>query len=269
MSKLFRDTMVDILTHIEPFRDSISNLLMKRNPDGTISAVAKARTGNIAIRIDSKKEIPEIEHIACFGSLPYIRSILKSAYFDGKSKASKGMNIEFEYDMASNNKDVALRNLYFTTQSGKFEAAYRATDPFANDLNKVRLPDIDAYDAEFMIGQDEISDFREVLKIHKTAPKIGGDRDDIFKLTIDDGVVQVTFGEKGHHTVATIATNVEIDTGIAGINSIFSISMIESMFKLIGKGEAMCSVAKKAFRIQLETAWCTYSIVTTAKKLGL
>jgi len=269
MSKVFRDVMVDILTHIEPFRDSITNLLMRKNPDGTITAVAKARDGNIGFLIESKEEIPEFDHIACFGSLPYLRSILKSAYFNGKGKASTGMGIDMQYEVASNGETTALRAIQFTTKTKKFEAFYQATDPFVNNLNKVKLPTIEEYDAEFIIGQDEIKDFGEVLKIHKTAPKIGGDRDDIFKLTIDDGNVQATFGDKGHHSSVTLADDVDITTDIAGIDSLFAVSKIESMFKLIGKGEAHCSVAKRALRIQIETAWCTYSIVTVAKKLGI
>ncbi len=269
MSKVFRDVMVDILTHIEPFRDSISNLLMRKNTDGSITAVAKARDGNIALMIESKLEIPEFDHIACFGSLPYLRSILKSAYFNGKGKNSTGMGIEMEFAISSNGKSEALRAIQFTTKSGKFEAFYQATDPFVNNLNKVKLPTIDIWDADFIIGQDEIKDFSEVLKIHKTAPKVGGDRDDIFKLTIDDGEVQATFGDKGHHSTVTLGENVDIVTELSGIDSLFAVSKLEAMFKLIGKGEAQCSVAKKALRIQLETAWCTYSIVTVAKKLGI
>jgi hypothetical protein len=269
MSKVFRDVMVDVLTHIEPFRDSISNLLMRKNTDGSITAVAKARDGNIALMIESKEEIPEFDHIACFGSLPYLRSILKSSYFNGKSKGSVGMNINMEFDTASNGETTALRSIQFTTKSGKFEALYQATDPFVNNLNKVKLPTIDIWDADFVIGQNEIKDFAEVLKIHKAAPKIGGDRDDIFKLTIDDGVVQAIFGDKGHHSMVTLGENVDIVTDLTGINSLFSISKLEAMFKLIGKGEAQCSVAEKAFRVQLETPWCTYSIVTVAKKLGI
>lgn len=269
MSKVFRDVMVDMLTHIEPFRDSISNLLMRKNTDGSITAVAKARDGNIALLIESKEEIPGFDHIACFGSLPYLRSILKSAYFNGKSKTSSGMGIDMEFAVSSNGETTALKSIQFSTKSGKFEAFYQATDPFVNNLNKVKLPTIDVWDADFIVGQNEIKDFNEVLKIHKTAPKIGGDRDDIFKLTIDDGVVQATFGDKGHNSSVSLADNVDIITDIPGINSLFSVSKIEAMFKLIGKGEAQCSVAKKALRIQLETAWCTYSIVTTAKKLGI
>ncbi len=261
--------MVDILTHVEPFRDSIPNLLMRKNTDGSITAVAKARDGNIALIVESKHEIPELEHNACFGSLSYLRSILKSAYFNGKGKGATGMIIDMEFAISSNGKSEALKAIQFTTKSGKFEAFYRATDPFVNNLNKVKLPTIDTWDADFIIGQDEIKGFGEVLKIHKTAPKIGGDRDDIFKLTIDDGVVQATFGDKGHHSSVTLGDNVDIVTDVPGINSLFSISKIEAMFKLIGKGEAQCSVAKKAFRIQIETAWCTYSIVTVAKKLGI
>ncbi len=269
MSKVFRDVMVDMLTHIEPFKDSISNLLMKKNTDGTITAVAKARDGNIALRIESKHEIPEFDHIACFGSLPYLRSILKSAYFSGKSKSSQGMSMDMEFDVSSNGKTTALRSIQFSTKSGRFEAFYQATDPFVNNLNKVKLPAIEDWDADFTIGQDEIKDFSEILKIHKTAPKIGGDRDDIFRLTIDDGIVQSTFGDKGHHSSVLLASNVNIETDTSGINSLFAVSKIEAMFKLVGKGEALCSVAKRAFRVQLETAWCTYSIVTTAKKLGI
>jgi len=265
MSLEFKNLLTDILSKVEPFSDGVSHILMRKEGDGGIAFLAKSRDGNISITGTSKEIIPFFEDVACLGSLPYLGSVLNSAYF----KKGNDLNMELNYETSSNGKTRALRSILFTTKNGKFESFYQATDPFVHNLNKNKPSVIDNWPIEFTINKGVIAEFTEVAKIHKSAPKIGGDRDDIFTLAYSSEKILAIFGEKGHQSTVILAEDVDYSGVTDSLSALFSLTTVQSLFKLIGKSDAVCRVADKALKIELETINGFYFFVTTAKKLSI
>ena len=266
MSNEFRNLLADLLSNTEPFRDSISHLLLKKTESGDVAAAAKSRDGNIAVTARSKMDVPEFHDVACLGSLPFLNSIVNSAYFSGKAKSVS--NMELNYDISSNGKTNALRSIDFTSGK-KMEIFYQATDPYINDLTRVKKATVKDWNVKFQITPTLIADFMEALKIQKAAPKIGGDRDEVFTLSYtQDNEIIAVFGEKGHSTSIVLSKQVEESEDVNVITSLFSIVNFQAILKLVGKKEATCFLADKALKVEMETDQAFYSLMTTAKKLS-
>ena len=249
MSDEFRNILADLLANTEPFRDSISHLLLKKTEAGDIVAAAKSRDGNIAVTARAKIDAPEFHDVACLGSLPFLNSIVNSAYFTGKSRSVSKMKMN--YDISSNGKTKALRSMEFSSGK-KMQIFYQATDPYINDLTRVKKATVKDWNVKFKITPTLIADYMEALKIQKAAPKIGGDRDDVFTLSYtQDNEIVATFGEKGHSTSIVLSKQVEESEDVNVITSLFSIVNFQAILKLVGKKEDLM-IQKLPYSSRLE-----------------
>lgn len=258
MSVEFRDLLTDVLTMVDPFRDGITFILTKRTKTGDIVSVAKSKSGDISITSMSRVDVPDLEGAACFGSLPYLKAILSSKFIKGKANFS----MEPHYDISSDGKTNSLRFVLFKG-GNKMEASYEATDPFISKMQNVKLPSIKDWTVTFKIDQNFISDFTEMHKVHRAAPKIGGDRDDIFTLLCSEGKVIAVFGEKGHQTSMTLGENNE--SGVK-LSALLSVTHFQAILKLLGKGTGEARFAEKALRVDTVTDIATYSLMISTKK---
>lgn len=261
MSVEFRDLLTDLLEAVDPFRDTITHILMRRK-DNVVEAAARSRENSISIQAVAKKPVADYENIACLGKLPYLKTILNSDYIKGKSKK---FTIDLKYDIATDNKTTALRTIKFS--GGNMTAFYTPTDPFVNKLNNLPIPKITKWPVLFGIDATVINHFEQLFKIHQSAPRAGGDRDDIFQLAYNDGEVLALFGDKGHQSQVVLTTEAGTTEEIDKLSAMFSISHFRSILKFMGKKGGIAYFADKCLKIELETNNAEYAFAIYAKKL--
>ena len=260
MSKELRNLLADVITIVEPFRDDISHILMKRTPEGDIAAAAKSRDSNISITMLSQKDVEGFEGVACFGSIPYLSAALNSSYIkDDRAK------IDLDYDTASDGKTHALKSITFKG-GRKLVAFYQATDPFINKMNRIKPPIIREWPIKFTIDGQFIKDFNEVYKVHR-ASMVGGDKDAVFTLSYSFGEIISLFGEKGHQSNMILSENAE-STDIDKLSALMPITHFQAILKLIGKGVGHAKFTDKALRVDIQTELATYSLMILAKKVS-
>ncbi len=260
MSLEFKNLLTDVLSVVEPFRDEIPFILMKRTQEQDIALAAKSKNGNIRITARSHKDVPDFEGVACLGSLQYLSAVLNSPQMSGKNNFS----IKQHYETATDGKTHALR--YMTFKGGrKMEVFYEATDPFVNKMNKIKPPKIDSWPITFKINAAFIKDFNDITKVHRASPKLGGDRDDVFTLLYSNGKMSAVFGEKSHQSTM-ILTEDTTTTGVDTHNDLFPVTHFQAILKLIGKNTGVGKLAPRALRIDTSTEYATYSLMITAKK---
>lgn len=260
MSKEFRNLLAETITVVEPFRDEIQFILMKKTREGDIALVGKSKSSSIEITALSKHDLPDFEGVACFGSVSYLGAILKSKYL---KNGSFSMEVEYKERKDYNTKSVF--SILFESEDEKFQAFYQATDPFVNKMNRIKPLNITNWPVSFTITQDFIKDFNEIIKVHKSGPKLGGDRDDLFTLSFSNGNIVAIFGEKGHRSNLVLCDNAvgkDVDT----ISALLNISLFQSILKLIGKGDAKARFTSTALKIDIDNDAATYSLTIAAKK---
>jgi len=103
MSEKFQSFMTELLDTLDPFKDVISNVMV-RDKDGEIQAAAKSKDGVISIEITCKGDLPGFNDKACFGSLPFLRGALASPKMEGGT-------VELTFGDASTGKDTVLRSV--------------------------------------------------------------------------------------------------------------------------------------------------------------
>ena len=246
MSVEFRDLLTDLLNAVDPFRDTITHILMRRSDNG-VEAAARSRDNAIYIKAVAKKSIEDYDHIACFGKLPYLKTILNSNYIKGKSK----FKIDLKYDIATDDKTTALRTVKFS--GGGMTAFYTPTDPFVNKLNNVKIPTVSTWPVLFGINADVINHFEQLFKIHSSAPRVGSDRDDVFQLAYSNGEILALFGEKGHQSQVVLTTEAETTTEIDKLSALFSITHFRAIMKFMGKAGGVAYFADKFLKIEMAT----------------
>ena len=259
MSIEFRDLLIDVVTVVEPFRDAISHINMKRAPSGDVVIGAKSSNGSVSVTATSKIDVPDLEGIACFGSIPYLSATLNSPLI----KDNNSFSMETMYETASDKKTRALRHLTFKGGGNKLNVSFKVADPFISQLSKVKISAIRDWGASFKVDQDFIKSFNDVQKIHRAAPKMGGDRDDIFTLSYTGEEIIAIFGEKGHQTHMVLTDKA---TGDNKVNALLSITQLQSILKLLGKGEGEAKFAQKGLRIDFDTDYAVYTISILGKK---
>lgn len=258
MSTELKTLLTDLLTNVDPFKDVVTHIMVKEK-DGKAIAAAKSKDGSISIMARSLGEVPGFAHVACLGSLPYLRSAINSSYM------AEG-NLDLSFDEASDGKTQMLRSIQLSGSNG-FSVFYQAVDPFINKLIRIKNPAALDYPVAFVINDAFISNFDEIHKVHMQAPKMGTDLDDIFTLAYDDGKMVGLFGERGHSSTVTLTDEVEVEPGTDKVNAMLSISRFRSILKLVGKNGGAGFLSDKALKVDTETRTVGYEFVTTAKKV--
>lgn len=261
MSKPFRDLVSDILEKTQPFKDEVSHLIMKKDDLGDV--VARVKSPVLSLNVTSAIAVPEFNSVVVFGSLSYLRALLKSKYLSAKDAK---FDIKFTIKTASNGKTEAVRNM--TIKSGRMESFYQATDPFINNIATVKKSKVTDWTTMFPIDKKDMTEFDEVAKIHAMAEKIGGERDDIFSLGYDgSGSIIASFGEKGHQSSVILTEEAESVDGPRKISGLYSIRHFQGLMKMMEDSPAVVSLAQNAIRFEIEGKVAKYSAVLTAKKL--
>lgn len=268
MSTNLRNALADMLAVVEPFKDDIPNILLKRTPNNDIAMAAKSRHGNISITGNLLIDVPELRGVACLGSIPYLSAIVGSKYIKGKAKFS----VELAYDESKKDgKDLTLlKSMLF--QGGKMESFYQATDPFINKINRVKAPPATkVWPVTFEITPELTADFNEIMKVHRAAPKVGGDRDDVFKLIATGSSISATFGERGHLSSVVLTEDAhreDTGDGVDNFHALFSVTQFQAILKLIGKGTGKANLSLRSLRVDINTEIANYSLTIIAKKLS-
>lgn len=264
MSKEFRNLLAEAVTIVEPFRDELQFILMKKTKSGDISLAGKSKSSSIEMTALSKHDIPDFNGVACFGSISYLGAILKSKYLKADNFS---MDIEYKEKKDYNTQSVYA--IMFESADEKFQAFYQATDPFVNKMNRIKPSAIDGWPVSFTINQEFIKDFNEIQKVHKSGPRLGGDRDDLFTLSYSDGNIVSMFGEKGHRSNLVLCTDAQGKDDIDSISALLNISLFQSILKLVGKGEARAKFTSTALKIDIDNTAATYSLTLAAKKRSI
>lgn len=261
MSKAFRDFVYDILEKTAPFKDEVTHVVMKKDDLGDV--VARVMSSILSLSATAKVEMPDFHDVACFGSLPYLRSLLKSKYITGKEAKYE---VTFHYQDHKNGKPPSIRNI--SIKAGRMTSFYQATNPYLNNLvSGIRKPKVNDWVIGFPLGREAIDEFKEASRIHAMAPKIGGERDDIFSLGFDGKSIIASFGEKGHQTSVVLTDDAESVEPDRKMSALFSIKQFSGLLEMIGKETAVMSLASNALRIEVENGVAAYTAVLTAKKL--
>lgn len=263
MSKQFRTLISDAISVVDPFRDEIQYLLMKKTKDGDVALLGKSKNSSIEITALSRHDIPEFEGVACFGSLSYLGAVLKSKYLKTDEFS---MDVEYREKKDQNTKSVY--SILFESNDGKFQAFYQATDPFVNKMNRFKPAAVKSWPVTFTVDQEFIKDFSEIQKVHKSGARLGGDRDDLFTLSYSGGDIVAIFGDKGHRSNLILSRSAEAD-GIDTLSALLSITLFQSILKLVGKGEAKAKFTANALKIDIINDAAAYSLTIAAKKRSI
>lgn len=255
----FKDYLLDVIRHVEPFRGMVSHILVRKTAQDDVIAVAKEQNNNFVVMATALKPIDTFETVGLFGNLPFLKSVLDSAYMSGK------FNITYNYSRTSNGATNALSSLMVETN--KFKASYRATDPFIGNFAKINIPKVDNWMAAFPLDKSVYEDFRNAAKIHASAPKTGSDKDDIFELICNSGVVRASFGLTNNSTEIVLSESVAMEDDSVVLNDYYSISMIDPILKMAMDGKGVLSMSQNLIRIDLETDYASYVYTIYAKKL--
>jgi len=262
MSKQLETFLIDVLTGIDPFKDVVSHIFIRRNKeDSTLEAAAKARDGSISIRAISKKPIKEFEYVACLGNLSYLKSVLISPYMKADGKMKLG------WETASNGKSQALRYIEFSGGKG-FKTFYQATDPFVNQLGRIEIKKNQEWPVAFHIGPAVVKNFDDIYKIHLSAPRTGSDLDDIFRLSFTEKGIEGVFGDNDTEASVILSDIAEAEEGTDKMSGLFQISRFRSILKQIGKNEALAYQGAYALMIDTETTHSNFQFVMQAKKMA-
>lgn len=252
---MLRDFLIDAITSIEPFK-TIPYLAIKKH-NGDVLASAQEQKGGVVVKIQSKVDIEELDDgvAALFGNLPYLKSLLDNDYTKEKC------NIDIHHRNSSDNQSSVIGSL--SVSSGRFKAEYQATDPFIGNLSKVKVPIVREWPIAFSMSKDIYTDFKSISRIHAMSPKIGGDRDDIFTISTENDSINITFGERNHKTSMVLCECDKNDVG--EFSALFSISMLDSLFKLGDKGKI--HLTTQAIKLEVESELAKYTYIISAKKV--
>lgn len=258
----FHELLLEVLSVIDPFKSVVTHVALKKLDDGTVRIAAKSVDKSVSIKAFTKEVVEDFDHTACLGNLSYLHSVMKSKYI----AKSDNVNIKLDYELATNGTTIALKNIE-VTDGNKLVVHYRAIDPFIAKFGKPKSVDIDSWPVIFGIDKDVIEDYAELNKIHRASPKIGGEQDDLFRLTYDDGKVFAIFGDKGNSAKMVLSSVVE-SNGSGKLSALFSATRFQSMLGLVKKsGQGLAYVAPKALRVETETEKVSYTFETAAKKI--
>ncbi len=266
MHQEFRAFLNDILEKALLFKDDVTHVVMTRSKGGGIVAGCRSNGTVISIKAQFKDDLDMFHEGEkfCFGSLPYLNSILKSKYM-----ASKGASFAFNFNVqtSSDGKTPSLRNM--RVRAGKMDSFYQATDPYLNNIiGGVNAPNVTDWTVMCGIDQAAEREFTEISKIHAMAPKIGGDRDDIFSLGFDGNAILASFGEKGHQSNVELTENAESMMDGRKINALFSIRHFKALLRIVNEaGGGVMTLAPKALKVEFENDLAKYTIMLTAKKI--
>ena len=187
MSIELKDFLVEVIDVVSPFRDTILSVLLRSN-NGKLQSAAKARDGTISIELSTRDNVEQFEHIACLGSLDYLQSILKSSFM-------KNGSLELHYGESSQDDKIALKSIEMNGNKG-FSAFYNATDPYMNQLNRIKTPALVKYPVGVVIDDDFSKQFDEMNKIHQTSAKKNSSYERVFRLIYANGKIGIIFGDK-------------------------------------------------------------------------
>jgi hypothetical protein len=262
----FKQFRADLLASFDPFKDVITHIYLRRRKDGQegVEAAAEPRDQSLKITAVSKKPVSEFQNVACLGNLSYLKSVVQSSYL------KKDAKLELSYDVDSKGKGEALRHISFSGGKG-FKTHYQATDPYIDQLGRVKPVKIEDWPVAFYINVDVVKNFEEIHKINASAPKIGSDLDDVFHLVYEDGKIEGIFGDHGNQSsviLSDIAEAEEEEEDVKRITALFSISRLRFILKQIGKGEAMAYLCSKGLKIDTETEHAKYQFVMQAKRMA-
>ena len=264
MDKELRNFLYDLTAKALLFKDDVTHVVVTRSPAGSIVGGVRSVGTVVSIKAQCKHEMDGFQEGEkfCFGSLPYLSSILKSKYMRGDD-----FSFEFNVKPSSDGKTPALRNMRI--RAGKMDSFYQATDPYLNNIiGGVNAPSITDWVVMFGVDKAAIGEFDEASKIHAMAPKIGGERDDIFSLGFDGDSILASFGEKGHQTNVTLTDNTESLIESRKINAMFSIRHFKAILRMIDEaGGAIVTLAPKALKVEFENAQAKYTVTLTSKKI--
>jgi len=255
-----RSYLRDFLVVTGPFRDkeSISHILMKKDGQGRVISAASAKNGTIAIEATAVKKISEFENTACLGSLNYLQSLLESKMVDDDG-------IKINYLPSGPNSMMVARTIEF--QGGnKFRAKYNATDPFINKVLTQKKSVTNKWPILMKVGPQLMLEYAETAKIHSSAPKIGGDRDDLFMLSCTNGEVKAEFGDNNNRTEIILA-NVETPEG-TNVRNYMSIRMISSLFRLFDGNIVDLFMAQNEIKFVYKSDFADYSFNLPAKRIA-
>lgn len=257
----FKQFLADVLASVDPFKDVVTHIYLRRRKDGTegVEAAAQPRDGSIKISAVSVKPIEEFQNVACLGNLPYLRAVLQSSYL------KKEPTLDLNYDVDSQGKGEALRHINFKGTKG-FKTHYQATDPYIDKLGRVKPVVIDYWPVAFFINAEVIKNFDEIIKIHASAPKIGTSLDDVFYLVYEGGKVEGIFGDQGSQSSVVLSDIAEAESDVDKVTTLLSISRLRSILKQIGKGEAMAHLCPTALKIDTGTEHAKYQFVLQGKR---
>lgn len=266
MHQEFRNFLNDILEKALLFKDDVTHVIMTRSKGGDIVSGVRSTGTVISIKAQYKNDLDAFHEGEkfCFGSLPYLHSILKSRYL-----SAKGATFAFEFNVqnSSDGKTPALRNM--RVRAGKMDSFYQATDPYLNNvIGGVNAPNVTDWTVMFGIDKEAEQEFTEISKIHAMAPKIGGERDDIFALGFDGNTILASFGEKGHQSNVELTENAESMMEGRKINALFSIRHFKAILRIVNEaGGGVMTLSPKALRVEFENDLAKYTITLTAKKI--
>lgn len=254
----FRKFLVDVLDKVGPFGKSINHLHIKRTKTGDIVAAGPSTDRSVEIRATAKQDIPELEGVACMGSLLYLKQILGSSFLKSNDADSQ---IKLAFTEASDRKTTALKSIRIET--GKLEVFYQATDPFyGNVVLPARQKPLD-WPLAFSVDPATVKDFKELRAIQAAAPST--QTEDVFALGHNNGQILAMFGSGNQQSTLMISDTVEVEGKAPAGEICFLTEHFLRALDLCGKHNVVLYLCDKAVKMEFETPLALYEIILTAK----
>ena len=262
MNTDLRDFLSDVIEKVILFKSVVSHIIVTRTPDG-VMGMAIAKDGSINLTMESKLELPEIETVACFGSLPYLRNVLRYPTI----QSGNSFTMDLAYGESKKKGVDALKTVVFKAKSLK--VTYEATDPFLKHLGKAKAMKNEDWPVAFYIDEPFVDKFTDAVRIHSAAPDLK-DEGRIFHLSYsrDDHDMVASFGKTTHQTSIVLSDSPElIDDTCTQVSAYFSIDDFATVGKMVAKEGGVACFFDKGLLITTENRVAKYNFAIVAKKV--
>lgn len=245
----------DLIKKIDPFNRTVTHLHINRK-NGEVSAAAPAKDRSLELHAKCKEDVPELEGVACLGSLMYLKQIINSSF------VKSGLRTELKFGPTANGKLEALRSITFRG-GNRYQAFYQGTDPFIGNIIMPSKAKIESWPLVFAVSAKMAKEFKEARAISAAAPSIR--QENVFELSYADGAMVASFGEGNQQSSLVLSDAVEELDKINKRSAYYMTDLVLPILNMCGEDGMIVYFSEKAIKFEFETDVAEYSIIMTSK----
>ena len=244
----FKEMLFEVLTRVSPYMAQEDKLVLLQNDRGT-GFYVRNPTGR-AIWAHLLDHYEEFQGNACFGNIPYLKSLLGSSFI-----RSDKSQIHAEYGLAQDKQTQVLQRLEMV--GPRFKATYQCMDPVLHQsiVNAIKPIGNLTFSAEVALD-DEIRDqFKESYRIMSQY-----DRPDLLRLELESGTLSMILGQRTDKTTLVLKTQVEG----TDFSQTYAVKDLEAILAIPGDQPRLW-LSDKALKLGFKTELVDYTFIAGRK----